>query len=163
VRPTPDARVSAPLSWDEVQSCDPGDFTLARMPKRFEKVGDRHAGIDDAAGSLERLLELFERQGMGDAPWPPYYRKKQPPRKKLPVIEIGRARSKDDALAGFERWKKRHPEAAQHLQPADILIDAMRGRYSTWTRVRVNLQHVPAKLRPAQEPLDPDENTLASS
>jgi DNA ligase D len=163
VRPTPDARVSAPLSWDEVQSCDPGDFTLARMPERFEKVGDRHAGIDDAAGSLERLLELFERQGMGDAPWPPYYRKKQPPRKKLPVIEIGRARSKDDALAGFERWKNRHPEAAQHLQPADILIDAMRGRYSTWTRVRVNLQHVPAKLRPAQEPLDPDENTLASS
>jgi DNA ligase D len=156
VRPTEDARVSAPVSWDEVQSCDPADFTLASMPRRFQGIGDRHAGIDAAAGSLEPLLELFERQGGQDAPWPPYYRKK-------PLIEIGRAKKQDDALAGLERWKKRHPKAAAHLQPADVLVDAMRGRYTTWTRVRVNLQHVPEKLRPAQEALDPDEKTLSSS
>jgi DNA ligase D-like protein (predicted polymerase) len=163
IRPTEDARVSAPLSWDEVDSCDPGDFTLESMPRRFAKIGDRHAGIDAAAGSLEGLLELFERQGSGDAPWPPYYRKKQPARKRLPVIEIGRARDKAHALAGLERWKQRHPQAAAHLQPADVLVDAMRGRYTTWTRVRVNLQHVPEELRPAQAPLDPDEKTLSSS
>jgi len=163
IRPTEDARVSAPLSWDEVESCDPGDFTLESMPKRFARIGDRHAGIDAAAGSLEGLLELFERQGLGDAPWPPYYRKKQPARKKLPVVEIGRAKNKEDALAGLERWRKRHPQAAAHLQPADVLVDAMRGRYTTWTRIRINLQHVPEKLRPAQEPLDPDEKTLSSS
>ena len=163
VRPTEDARVSAPLSWDEVENCHPGDFTLESMPRRFASIGDRHAGIDDAAGTLEPLLELFARQGGQDAPWPPYYRGKQPPRKKLPVIQISKAKKEEDALAGLERWRKRHPEAAAHLQPADILVDAMRGRYSTWTRVRVNLQHVPEKLRPPQEPLDPDEKTLSSS
>ena len=171
VRPTPDATVSAPLAWDEVRDCDPGDFTLATMVARFRRVGDRHAGIDAQAGALEPLLELFERQGLGDAPWPPHYRKQageparvQPSkRKKLPLIEIARARHQGDALAGLERWKKRHAKAAAHLQPADILVDAMRGRYTTWTRVRVNLQHVPEKLRPPQEPLDPDDNTLSSS
>jgi DNA primase len=78
VRPKPDARVSAPLAWDEVASCDPRDFTLATMPARFEAVGDRHAAIDDRAGSLDALLELSSRQekdGLGDAPWPPHYRK----------------------------------------------------------------------------------------
>lgn len=172
VRPKPDARVSAPLSWDEVAECDPADFTLATMPARFAKLGDLHAGIDEHAGSIEGLLELFERQGQGDAPWPPHYRRQstEPPRvqpskrkSKLPLIEIGRARRKDDALAGMERWKARHPEAAAHLQPADILVDAMRGRYSTWTRIRLNLQHVPAELRPPQEPLDPDEKMRSSS
>jgi hypothetical protein len=79
------------------------------------------------------------------------------------LIEIGRARRKEDALAGLERWKARHPDVARHLKPADVLVDAMRGRFTTWTRIRVNLQHVPARLRPAQEPLDPDENTFASS
>jgi len=141
------------------------------MPKRYEGVGDRHAGIDAQAYSLEALLELFERQGEGDAPWPPHYRKQageparvQPSkRRKLPMIEIGRAKHREDALAGFERWKTRHPQAAEHLQPADVLVDSMRGRYTTWTRVRVNLQHVPERLRPAQEPLDPDENTFSSS
>ncbi len=176
VRPTPDARVSAPIGWDELPSCDPGDFTLATMPARFAELGDRHAGIDDRPGSLDPLLELsagHERAGQGDAPWPPHYRKQQgePPRvqpsrrrtPKHPLIEIGRARRKEDVLAGLERWKARHPEAAIHLEPADVLVDAMRGRYSTWTRVRVNLRHVPAELRPAQEPLDPDEKTSASS
>jgi DNA ligase D-like protein (predicted polymerase) len=163
VRPTPDATVSAPLAWDEVPDCEPGDFTLTTMPRRFAKLGDRHAGIDAGAGSIEALLELFDRQGMGDAPWPPYYSKKQPPRKKLPVIELGRARDKQDALAGLERWKKRHPRAAGHLKPEDVLVDSMRGRYTTWTRIRVNLQHVPEELRPAQEPLDPDEKIRSSS
>ena len=73
-----------------------------------------------------------------------------------PLIEIGRADRKEEALAGLERWKQRHPEAARHLEPADVLVDSMRGRSTTWTRVRVNLEHVPEALRPAQEPLDPD-------
>jgi DNA ligase D-like protein (predicted polymerase) len=176
VRPKPDARVSAPLSWDEIDSCDPADFTMVTMPARFAKIGDRHEGIDRSAGSLERLLELsakHEREGLGDAPWPPHYEKKkgEPPRvqpskaraSKFPLIEIGRAKRKQDVLAGLERWKERHPEAAAHLEPADVLVDSMRGRSSTWTRIRVNLQHVPAKLRPAQEPLDPDEKTFSSS
>ena len=170
VRPKPDATVSAPLAWDEVPECNPGDFTLATMPARFKKIGDRHADIDRHVGSIESLLELFETQGLGDAPWPPHYRKQasepprvQPSKQKKPLIEIARAKRKDDALAGLERWKKRHPEVAAHLQPADVLVDSMRGRSSTWTRIRVNLEHVPDKLRPAQEPLDPDEKIRWSS
>jgi bifunctional non-homologous end joining protein LigD len=196
VRPTPDARVSAPLTWDEVDGCEPGDFTLRTMPARFAEIGDRHADIDRHPCSLESLLDLsarHERDGLRDAPWPPQY-KKQPgepqrvqpsraakgqsrpkpvaPRKatlslpkgregrrtpKHPLIEIARAQRKADALAGLERWKTRHPEAAAHLAPADVLVDAMRGRFHTWTRIRVNLQHVPAAVRPKQEPLDPDD------
>jgi len=172
VRPTADARVSAPLGWDEIAECDPRDFTLRTMPGRFAAVGDRHAGIDRHAGLLEALLELSvrqEREGLGDAPWPPHYRKQAgegprvaPSKRRRtpvhPLIEIGRSRDKAAALAGVERWKSRHPEAAAHLQPADILIDAMRGRFRTWTRVRVNLQHVPEDVRPPQEPLDPDDD-----
>jgi DNA ligase D-like protein (predicted polymerase) len=171
VRPRPDARVSAPLAWDEIDACEPGDFTLATMPARFAAVGDRHAAMDQHAGSLEALLDLSARQaaaGLGDAPWPPHYRKQPgesprvaPSRRRTPVhplIEVGRAREKAEALAGLERWKARHPRAAEHLEPADVLVDAMRGRYRTWTRIRVNLQHVPEALRPAQEPLDPDDN-----
>ncbi len=171
VRPTPDARVSAPLAWDEADACEPADFTLATMPARVSRIGDRHAGMDRHPGSLGALLELSarqERDGFGDAPWPPHYRKQAgegpraaPSRRRTPnhpLIEIGRAREKADALAGFERWKVRHPNASAHLQPADVLLDALRGRHRTWTRIRVNLQHVPAELRPAQEPLDPDEN-----
>jgi len=177
VRPTPQARVSAPLAWDELDACNPADFTLATMPLRFKKLGDLHAGIDEHAGSIEGLLELFERQGQGDAPWPPHYRKQvaepprvQPSKRKTakrkstkPLIEIGRARHKADAIAGLERWKARHPDAAAQLQPADVLVDAMRGRYSTWTRIRINLEHVPEDLRPAQEPLDPDEKIFSNS
>ena len=178
VRPKPDARVSAPITWDELDACDPADFTLASMPARFARLGDLHAGIDRQPGSIEKLLELFERQGQGDAPWPPHYRKQasepprvQPSRRKsagrrnssMPLIEIGRARRKADAEAGLERWKARHAEAAAQLRPADVLVDSMRGRYSTWTRIRVNLQHVPPALRPAQEPLDPDEKIRSSS
>ena len=176
VRPTPDARVSTPLSWEEVEAADPADFTLATMPQRFATLGDRHAGIDQSRGSLEPLLELsakHESEGQGDAPWPPHYKKQrgEPPRvqpsraraSRHPLIEIGRAKRKRDALAGLGRWKARHSEAAAHLEPADVLVDRMRGRSSTWTRVRVNLRHVPPKLRPPQESLDPDEKTLESS
>ena len=184
VRPKPDARVSAPVTWDELAQCRPEDFTLRTMPARFAAVGDRHAAVDDHPCSLEGLLELSARQekeGLGDAPWPPHYAKQpgepprvQPSKRKTatgavpktagrrvptkPLVEIGRASKKDDALAGLERWKTRHAEAASHLQPADVLVDSMRGRHKTWTRVRVNLEHVPEGLRPGQEPLDPDED-----
>jgi hypothetical protein len=171
VRPKPDARVSAPLSWNEIEACEPGDFTLATMPDLFATIGDPHATMDQHAGSLVALLDLsarHAREGLGDAPWPPHYRKQadepprvQPSRRRIPsrpLIEIGRAERKEDALAGFERWRARHPEAAAHLQPADVLVDAMRGRFHTWTRIRINLQHVPADLRPPQEALDPDED-----
>jgi bifunctional non-homologous end joining protein LigD len=170
VRPTPDARVSAPLAWDEIDACDPRDFTLESMPRRFAGLGDRHAAIDAAPCSLAGLLELaarHEREGLGDAPWPPHYRKQtgEPPRVqpsrrrtlKHPLIEIARARRKQDALGGLERWRARHPEAAARLEPADVLVDSMRGWHSTWTRIRINLQHVPVELRPPQEPPDPDE------
>jgi DNA ligase D-like protein (predicted polymerase) len=181
VRPTERATVSAPLEWAELDSAEPADFTLASMPTRFAKIGDPHTGIDARAGSLEPLLALYDSQGLGDAPWPPHYRKQQgePPRvqpskskakrsaakrkPRRPLIEIGRAKREEDALAGFERWKKRHRKAAAHLKDADVLVDAMRGRHSTWTRIRVNLEHVPVTLRPPQEALDPDENTSASS
>ena len=169
VRPNQEARVSAPLAWDEIDACDPGDFTLKTMPKRVAERGDPHAEMDRSPCSLERLLELSvrqERDGLGDAPWPPHYRKQageparvQPSRRRVPkhpLVEIGRAQKKEDALAGLERWRSRHPEAAAHLEPADVLVDAMRGRFHTWTRIRVNLQHVPEHLRPAQEALDPD-------
>src|SRR6476661_1873718 len=138
VRPTPDARVSAPLAWSEIDECDPRDFTMASMPSRFSAVGDRHQAIDAHPCSLERLLDLSARQeksGLGDAPWPPHYRKQpdeparvQPSRRRQParpLIEIARAARKDAALAGFERWKGRHPEAAAHLAPADVLVDSM--------------------------------------
>ncbi|HJU75126.1 MAG TPA: non-homologous end-joining DNA ligase [Gemmatimonadaceae bacterium] len=170
VRPTPDARVSAPLSWDEVPDCEPADFTLATIPERLVRLGDRHQDIDRHAGSIDALLELsarHETEGLGDAPWPPHYKKQsgEPPRvqpskrrvSKFPLIEIGRAQKKEDALAGLERWKQRHPKAAALLQPADVLVDSMRGRFTTWTRIRVNLQHVPVDLRPDQEELDPDD------
>jgi DNA ligase D-like protein (predicted polymerase) len=179
VRPKPDARVSAPLTWDELEDCRPEEFTLRTMPARFAAIGDRHTDIDAHPGSLESLLELSarqERDGLGDAPWPPHYQKQpgeparvQPSRTRRepkgggrrvpakPLIEIGRAAKKADALAGLERWKARHPDVAAHLRPADVLVDAMRGRSSTWTRVRVNLEHVPDAMRPPQEPLDPDE------
>src|SRR5438128_3545520 len=78
IRPRPGAPVSAPVTWDELQECQPEDFTVASMPERFAKVGDRHAGIDDVAHSLEPLLDMFERDeaaGEGDMPYPPDYPK----------------------------------------------------------------------------------------
>jgi bifunctional non-homologous end joining protein LigD len=195
VRPTPDARVSMPLLWDEVADCDPAAFTLVTAPARLAERGDAAEGIDAAAGSLEGLLVLsaaHEAGGLGDAPWPPHYRKQddEPPRvapsrrrtvvdateKKggarrpaHPLITIAKAQRAEDALAGLERWKTRHPEAAGRLEVDDVLVDSMRGRSSTWTRVRVNLRHVPESERPAEEAPDLDydpwraPNTRSSS
>ncbi len=182
VRPTQDARVSMPLAWDEVASCDPAAFTLVTAPARLAKRGDASAGIDAAAGSLERLLELSAAQeaaGLGDAPWPPHYKKQgdEPPRvapsrrKRAedavgkgsrgrqsiqPLVTVAKAEHEKDALAGLERWKARHPEVAARLQVDDVLVDSMRGRSSTWTRIRVNLRHVPEGEHPAEERPDPD-------
>jgi hypothetical protein len=182
VRPTPDARVSMPLEWDEVAGCDPAAFTLVTAPQRFAERGDASAGIDAAAGSLEPLLALSAAQeaaGLGDAPWPPHYRKRgdEPPRvapsrrkdappdrrrrPTHPLITVAKAEHKEDALAGLERWKARHPAAAALLQVDDVLVDTMRGRSSTWTRIRVNLRHVPEGERPAEEPPDPDYDPWA--
>ncbi|HEY0825404.1 MAG TPA: non-homologous end-joining DNA ligase [Ramlibacter sp.] len=161
VRPKPDARVSAPVTWKELADCNPADFTLWTMPKRFAKIGDPHAAIDDQPCSLEPLLELSRRQeaqGQGDAPWPPHYRKaagepkRAPPstgtRAKKPLVEVARADREAEAIAAAEEWKAKHPKAAAHLEPADVLVDRMRGSSSLWYRVRINLEHVPARLRP---------------
>jgi DNA ligase D-like protein (predicted polymerase) len=180
VRPLPDARVSTPLGWDEVPDCDPADFTILTVPKRFEKTGDPHAGMDAAAGSLEALLDLAakdEASGLGDAPWPPHFRKmegeasrvapsrakstakkKAAPRTKMPLIVVANSPSKEAALAGLERWKSRHPDAAKLLAVDDVLVDSMRGRSSTWTRIRINLRQVPEAERPPQETPDPDDD-----
>jgi DNA ligase D-like protein (predicted polymerase) len=182
VRPLPDARVSTPLHWHEVPDSEPGDFTVLTVPKRFAEQGDPHAGMDDAPGSLEKLLELAakdEADGLGDAPWPPHFRKmegeaprvapsraksigsKSAPKKsrtKMPLAVIANSPDKEAALAGLERWKGRHPEVAELLAVDDVLVDSMRGRSSTWTRIRVNLRHVPEELRPAPETPDPDDD-----
>jgi len=192
VRPLPDARVSTPLEWNEVAESEPAHWTVFTVPQRFAERGDPHAHMDEAAGSLEKLLELAaedEAAGIGDAPWPPHFRKmdneaprvapsraKKPAaeadtkpktkakpkpkasRSKMPLITVANSEDKDAALAGLERWKSRHPRAAAHLAVDDVLVDTMRGRSSTWTRIRVNLRHVPEDARPAEEPPDPDDD-----
>ena len=177
VRPVPDARVSTPLHWDEVADCDPSDFTVLTVPKRFAELGDPHEHMDADPGSLEALLELADRDeaaGLGDAPWPPHFRKmegeaarvapsraKSSPkttRKKMPLLVIANSPNKDAALAGLDRWKDKHPEVARLLAVDDVLVDTMRGRSSTWTRIRVNLRNVPEDLRPLQETPDPDDD-----
>lgn len=179
VRPLPDARVSMPLRWDEVTECDPAEFTILTASQRFAEIGDPHAEMDQAVGSLEKLLELADRDeasGLGDAPWPPHFQKmegeaprvapsraKKPaaakkPRVKMPLIVVANSPDKEAALAGLERWKKKHPKVAKLIQVEDVLVDSMRGRSSTWTRIRVNLRNVPEKQRPAQETPDPDDD-----
>jgi DNA ligase D-like protein (predicted polymerase) len=173
VRPLPDARVSAPLHWHEVPDCEPGDFTVATVPDRFAKIGDPHAEIDATPGSLEKLLELAakdEAAGLGDAPWPPHFRKTEgesprvapsrakKPRTRMPLLVIANSANKEAALAGLEKWKREHPDVTELLAVDDVLIDSMRGRSSTWTRIRVNLRHVPEELRPPQETPDPDDD-----
>jgi bifunctional non-homologous end joining protein LigD len=190
IRPLPDARVSAPLSWEEIPDCEPADFTVLTMPARLKAIGDPNARMDDAAGSLEQLLELADRDeaaGLGDAPWPPHFRKMEgeatrvapsraksatktagkkratkkgaaKPRSKMPLIVVANSPNKKAALAGLERWKAKHPDAANYLAVDDVLVDSMRGRSSTWTRIRVNLRNVPEDIRPAQETPDPDDD-----
>jgi bifunctional non-homologous end joining protein LigD len=195
IRPLPDARVSAPLFWEEIPDCKPEDFTMLTMPARLAAIGDPNARMDDAPGSLEQLLELAARDeaaGLGDAPWPPHFRKMEgestrvapsrarsakksagkktagkrvatrktavKSRSKMPLIVVANSTSRDSALQGLERWKARHPDAASQLAVDDVLVDSMRGRSSTWTRIRVNLRNVPEKIRPAQETPDPDDD-----
>jgi len=177
VRPLPDARVSTPLNWSEVPDCDPADFTIGTVPERFAKMGDPHAPMDAATGSLEKLLELADKDeaaGLADAPWPPHFRKMESeaprvapsraksapkkPRVEMPLIVVANSPDKAAALAGLERWKAKYAEATAMLAPEDVLVDSMRGRSSTWTRIRINLQHVPEELRPQQQTPDPDED-----
>ncbi len=157
VRPTPDARVSTPLAWDKVPDCRPADHTLRTVMERYAAIGDPGAGIDDAAGSLDALLDLARRLGPAEKPPKGTGRRQQT----MPLIEIARAKTKDEALGGLEQWKSRHPNVVTKLQPADILVDGMRGRSSLWYRIRVNLQHVPEAERPAQEPLELDYDPWA--
>jgi hypothetical protein len=173
----PDARVSAPLDWSEVANSNPEDFTLFTMPERFGKIGDPHAEMNGSPGSLVKLLEFAERDeaaGLADAPWPPHFRKTKSevtrvapsraksaakkPRVKMPLIVVANSPDKSAALAGLERWKASHAEAAGHLAVDDVLVDSMRGRSSTWTRIRINLRHVPEEIRPKQETPDPDDD-----
>ena len=189
VRPLPDARVSMPLRWDEVESCEPADFTLLTAPRRFAELGDAHAEMDTHAGSLDDLLELAARDeaaGLGDAPWPPHFvkmageaprvqpsrarstssatkssaksTKKKSPRVRMPLLVIANSPSKEAALAGLDRWKRKHRKIVKFLAADDVLVDSMRGRSSTWTRIRINMRNIPEDLRPAQEPPDPDDD-----
>ena len=177
VRPLPDARVSTPLHWHEVPGSDPSAFTVLTIPRRFAELGDPHAGMDGKPGSLEKLLELASRDeaaGLGDAPWPPHFRKMEgegrrvapsrakslakTTRTKMLLLVVANSPDKSLALAGLEKWKSKHAEVAGHLAVDDVLVDAMRGRSSTWTRVRVNLRNVPEALRPPQETPEPDDD-----
>lgn len=179
VRPLPDARVSMPLRWEEVETCDPADFNVLTVPPRFAELGDAHAEMDQHAGSLDKLLELAARDeaaGLADAPWPPHFQKmageaprvapsrarsaakKKPARTRMPLLVIANSPNKEAALAGLERWKRKHKKVVKYLAADDVLVDSMRGRSSTWTRIRVNLRNVPEDLRPAQEPPDPDDD-----
>ena len=186
VRPLPDARVSTPLRWDEIPDCEPADFTVLTMPARFATTADPFAGMEEAIGSLDALLELAARDeaaGLGDAPWPPHFQKMEgegtrvapsrakgvaksaakkkaatPRRPTMPLITIANSPDKQAALAGLERWKAKHADAAAHLAVDDVLVDSMRGRSSTWTRIRLNLRNVPEALRPPQDTPDPDDD-----
>jgi DNA ligase D-like protein (predicted polymerase) len=177
VRPLPDARVSTPLHWHEVPDCEPADFTVLTIPQRFAAIGDPQADMDAVPGSLEKLLEFAARDdaaGLGDAPWPPHFRKMEgeaprvapsrakaaakTPRTKMPLIVVANSPDKNAALAGLEKWKAKHADVASRLAVDDVLVDSMRGRSSTWTRIRVNLRHVPEALRPPQETPDPDDD-----
>ena len=175
--------MSTPLNWAEVPSVDPAAFTIDTVPARFARAGDPWEGIDSAVGSLDGLLGQAERDeaaGLPDAPWPPHYEKQdgedarvQPSKRRTPgepagrrkstkpLIEVARAKSKAEAMEGLDRWKARHSDVWPLLEPADVLVDAMRGRSSTWTRIRLNLEHVPESQRPPQEPLEVDYDPWA--
>lgn len=152
VRPLPDARVSTPLTWDEVRSARPEQFTVLTVPERFTAFGDPHTGIDDAAGSLDGLLALAAQLGPAEKA-PRGVNGSGRRQSVMQLIEVARTRTKPEALTALEEWKSRHAEVVPSLHPADVLVDGMRGSSSLWYRVRVNLQHVPETDRPPQEEL----------
>jgi bifunctional non-homologous end joining protein LigD len=182
VRPLSDARVSTPLHWEDVPDCDPADYTIFTVPERFAKIGNPYAGMDASPGSLEKLLELADKDeaaGIADAPWPPHFRKMEgeaarvmpsrakstakktaikKPRVKMPLITVANSPDKEAALAGLARWEAKHANIAGLLAVDDVLVDSMRGRSSTWTRIRINLRHVPEEQRPPQETPEPDDD-----
>jgi bifunctional non-homologous end joining protein LigD len=173
VRPVADARVSAPLWWSEVPECNPAEYTIDTVPRRYAEMGDPGEGIDAAVGVLDGLLELYARQeaagaqdvpeegggARGSVPRPAPGKNVGPTgrrRTNAPLIEVARAATQKEAMQGLERWKARHAEVWPLLEPADVLVDSMRGRSATWTRIRLNLRHVPEAERPAQEALEVD-------
>ena len=160
IRPLPDARVSTPLNWDEVRSRRPEEFTVLTVPSRYAEIGDPHAGIDDAVGTLDGLLRLADE--LGPAEKPPRGGSSDGRRQStMPLIEVARTKTKSESIAALEEWMRKHPAANAQLHPADVLIDGMRGSSSLWYRVRVNLQHVPEAERPPQEELIADYDPWA--
>ncbi|KQH76873.1 DNA polymerase [Mycobacterium gordonae] len=157
VRATPDARVSTPLRWDEVPGCRPEEFTITTVPDRFAELGDPWAGMDDVSGSLDQLLGLADELGPPEKA-PRGAKKSADGRRQsvMPLIEVARTKTKDEAMSALDAWRERHPAAAALLQPVDVLVDGMRGPSSIWYRIRINLQHVPADQRPPQEDLIAD-------
>jgi DNA ligase D-like protein (predicted polymerase) len=158
VRATPDARVSTPLRWDEVPDCRPEAFTVSTMPARFADLGDPWEGMDDAPGGLDALLERAKQLGPAEKA-PKGARRTDGSRSRvstMPLIEIAKTKTKDEALAALDVWRERYPAAAERLEPVDILVDGMRGPSSIWYRIRINLQHVPEEQRPPQEDLIAD-------
>lgn len=157
VRATPDARVSTPLHWDEVAGCRPEAFTIDTVPGRFAEAGDPWVGMDDTVGELDRLLVLAEE--MGPPARAPKGSGKRPDGRRqsaMPLIEIARTKTRDEAMAALDTWRDRYPAVAGWLRPADVLVDGMRGPSSIWYRIRINLQHVPEDQRPPQEELIAD-------
>lgn len=172
VRATPDARVSTPLFWDEVADCRPEAFTVATVPQRFERLGDPWEGMDHTAGGLESLLDLAGQLGPTAKP-PKGVRRaadgrgqagqgRQTRASTMPLIEIARTETRDEALSALQQWRDSYPVAAEQLTPADVLIDGMRGPSSIWYRIRINLQHVAESERPPQEALLAEYNPWAT-
>ena len=160
IRPLPDARVSTPLTWEEVATIRPDQFTVLTVPGRFKDIGDPHDGIDQAAGSLDGLLALAEE--LGPAEKAPRGGDGSGRRKStMPLIEVARTKTKPEALDALEKWKANHKDVVPDLHPADILVDGMRGSSSLWYRVRVNLRHVAEGRRPEQEKLIADYDPWA--
>ena len=137
VRPLADARVSAPLHWDELGTARAEQFTVLTVPDRFAAIGDPHRGIDDAAGSLDGLLALAESLGPAEKP-PRGGSGDGRRRSSMPLIEIARTKTKPEALDAVHTWQTAHPSLAALLHPADVLVDGMRGSSSLWYRVRIN-------------------------
>jgi len=158
VRATPDARVSTPLRWDEVPDCSPEAFTVSTVPARFAAMGDPWEGMDDAPGGLDALLERAKELGPAEKA-PKGARRSDGSRSRIstmPLIEIAKTKTKDEAMAALDVWRERYPAAAERLEPVDVLVDGMRGPSSIWYRIRINLQHVPEEQRPPQEDLIAD-------